>query len=360
MTFGQATPNDGWQSDYIDALSSMGHETYFIPAFSDSPSASSSDFYNDFPSVNGALSWSCWPTVGSNTSISATLDETYMSTRPSDKTYMMALSPIQYKHLSPSENWYRSGALNLLYRIPQVLDTSPDFLEILTWNDNGESHYFGNIWPESEPSSYSQGYDHSGWQALVPSLIKAYKAGSNSTTDLVPTNDETIQGAFWHHTLTQNADCSSDPLGKPDGSGDVQDLVSIGIYASSECSSQNLTMRAWSGGVLVGEEQVKEGYNAWNVPMNLGTQYVEVVDENSNVLYSGSGSIQTVDQSDVCNYNFQVVEVTKNGGGGGHGFGNGGGHGGSGGNGGNFGHGGHGGSGGGDWHGNGHGHKRHF
>jgi len=312
MTFGASTANEGWQTEYVDALASMGHTTYFAPAFSDDNDYNGADFYDNYPITDGALSWTCWPTVNAHEAIDSTIDQAYLSARPQNKTYIMGMSPIQFKHLSSTENWYRSGTANLLYRIPQVLDLSPDFLELITWNDNGESHYFGNIWPDSMPASSSVGYSHSGWQTLLPAFIQAYKSGSNDLTSLVPTNGEDIQGTFWHHTLMLDADCSADALGKPLGYEDVQDMVSIGLYASA--SAGNLTMKAWSGGALVAQENVVKGFNWWTVPMNTGTQSVEIVDENGSTLFSGTGSIATSMQSDVCNYNFQVVEIGATGG----------------------------------------------
>lgn len=312
MTFGAPTPNDGWQSHYIEALAALGHETYFVPAFSDSAEANGNNFYNAFPSINGAFNWNCWPEVSyTNQTINTTIDKTYLSNRPTDqsKTYMMGLSPVQFKHLSPTENWYRAGSTNLLDRIEQVLNLSPDFLEIITWNDNGESHYFGNIWEDSMPTSYSSGYNHSGWQALIPSLISAYKNGSKSISNLVPTNGEAIQGAFWHTTLTSTGTCASDPLGKPLGYEAISDTLTVGIYASSSAESQNLTLKAYSGGNLVRTEPVVQGLNKFLFEMQLGKQYVEVVDEGGRVLFSGEGPLDVVGESGLCNFNFQVVEI---------------------------------------------------
>jgi len=307
-TFGEATPNDGWQKYYVDALASMGHTSYFIPSFSDSAQADGVNFYQTFTSVNGALSWTCWPQPSSGPApVDTAIDEAYMAGRTSGQTYMMALSPIQFKHLDSSQNWYLSGEHNMFQRIEQVLSLQPDFLELLTWNDNGESHYMGNVWPGSMPSSYSKGYDHTGWQALIGGLIKSYKSNGDNSS-LVPTNGQEIQGVFYHHTLTSDATCSSDPIGAPSGMESIQDLINIGLYASS--TATNLTMRAWSNGILVGRELVVTGFNYWTVPMNTGPQYVEVVDSALNVLFRGLGPMHVTSSSTVCNYNYQVVEIT--------------------------------------------------
>ncbi len=55
----------------------------------------------------------------------------------------MGASPLQFKHMDSSDNWYRRGEANLENRFGEVLKLQPDMLELQTWNDAGESHYMG-------------------------------------------------------------------------------------------------------------------------------------------------------------------------------------------------------------------------
>ena len=147
---------------------------------------------------------------------------------------MMGLSPLQYKHTDAGSNWYRRGEQNLEYRFGQVLQLQPDMLELQTWNDAGESHYMGNIWPEpiagSTIPAYTDGYDHTGyWQVLAP-FIKAFKRGDTDTSSIFPTNGKVAQGVFWHHTLLTSGDCSSDGMGKPSGLQNAEDEVTVSTY----------------------------------------------------------------------------------------------------------------------------------
>jgi len=53
----------------------------------------------------------------------------------------------------------------------QVLQVQPDFIEVLTWNDGGESHYIANYWASTisataDYSGYTEKYDHSGRSIL--------------------------------------------------------------------------------------------------------------------------------------------------------------------------------------------------
>jgi glucan endo-1,3-alpha-glucosidase len=117
----------------------------------------------------------------------------------------MGVSPLQFKHIDSGDNWYRRGEENLEYRFGQVLSMQPDFIELQTWNDAGESHYMGNSWPEPIAGTaivgYTQNYDHTGYWQILPAFIKAYKSGATTTSTMYPTNGAIAQGTFWHHTL---------------------------------------------------------------------------------------------------------------------------------------------------------------
>ena len=117
----------------------------------------------------------------------------------------MGVSPLQFKHIDSGDNWYRRGEQNLEYRFGQVLSMQPDFIELQTWNDAGESHYMGNSWPEPISGTaivaYTEDYDHTGYWQLLPAFIEAYKSGATTTSTMYPTNGAIAQGTFWHHTL---------------------------------------------------------------------------------------------------------------------------------------------------------------
>lgn len=88
----------------------------------------------------------------------------------------------------------------------------PDMIELITWNDSGESHYMGNIWPEpidgTNIGAYSLTYDHTGYWQILPAFIEAWKAGATTTATMFPTNGHTAQGTFWHHTLLADGVCA--------------------------------------------------------------------------------------------------------------------------------------------------------
>ena len=145
----------------------------------------------------------------------------------------MGCSPLQFKHMDSTNNWYRRGEANLENRFAEVLQLQPDMLEMQTWNDAGESHYMGNNWPENVDGAgnipyYSDGFDHTGYWQILASFIQAWQRGDTSTANMYPTNGAAAQGTFWHHPLLVGADCSADPLPKPASiASTAEDIITV-------------------------------------------------------------------------------------------------------------------------------------
>ncbi|MCJ1394120.1 hypothetical protein MMC18_006998 [Xylographa bjoerkii] len=148
-----------------------------------------------FANVDGALSWDVWP--NGPTGISTMIDSEW-KTILGDKVYMMGVSPWFYTNL-PYKNWLWRGD-NLWHdRWQQVLEVQPEIVEILTWNDYGESHYIGPLHaPENFPQGselYAADNPHDAWRDLLPYYIAAYKNGNSSS---IPVAEEKI---IWAHKI---------------------------------------------------------------------------------------------------------------------------------------------------------------
>lgn len=218
-------------------MANSGNSIYFVPSFQDVP-ASTNFFSSQFPTVDGAFNWNSWAFESQGKIVVPTTDDvTYLNgARAAGKTFMMGVSPLQFKHMDSGNNWYLRGEQNLEYRFGQVLSLQPDFVEVQTWNDAGESHYMGNSWPEpidgSNIGTYTNAYDHTAYKEILPAFIKAYKAGVTNTNTMYPTNGKNAQGTFWHHTLLANANCGGDSFGKPRGANNIEDLVAVSCLIS--------------------------------------------------------------------------------------------------------------------------------
>lgn len=102
MTFGQSTPNDGWNTALLQPLQAQRITPFFVPDFDDW-SGYPNGFFNAFPVVDGAFSWeSAWPTVGQGkVNVSDSVDQTMIETaHAAGKVYMMRKSS-PYNSTSP-------------------------------------------------------------------------------------------------------------------------------------------------------------------------------------------------------------------------------------------------------------------
>ncbi len=250
-------------------------------------------------------------------------DVTYQTAaKASRKTFMMGVSPLQFKHIDSSQNWYRRGEQNLEYRFGQVLALQPDFVELQTWNDAGESHYMGNSWPEpidgTVEGTYTADYDHTGYQEICQVSSKPIRQARHQRIPcILPTGR--LPKASWHHTLLVNGDCSTDSLGKPSGINTAEDKVTVVVLVEEGHSTYNL--KVVSGNMDLGSQTLVPGYNQYSVSgLTAGNVTVTVTDSASiSEVLSGTGPIpisflstnyiQVTNSSALCNYNFQVVAL---------------------------------------------------
>ncbi|OGE47618.1 hypothetical protein PENARI_c040G05131 [Penicillium arizonense] len=89
-----------------------------------------------------------------------------------------------------NKNWlWNSGSLwHDRWQELYALDPMPEFVEIISWNDYGESHYIGPIRENAlaaldigeAPFDFVAGYPHDAWRDMLPFLIDLYKTGSAS------------------------------------------------------------------------------------------------------------------------------------------------------------------------------------
>jgi len=122
----------------------------------------------------------------------------------------MAVSPWQFKELGePGNDWVEMSDTLWSYRWRQAIGTvKPDIVEIVTWNDYGESHYISDINPNVDlgaASAYVDGFVHSPWRVMAQYYISWYKNGVAPAI----TKDQVI---FWYRSHPKAAVCSSGTL----------------------------------------------------------------------------------------------------------------------------------------------------
>ncbi|KAH8928031.1 glycoside hydrolase family 71 protein [Atractiella rhizophila] len=244
------------------------------------------------------FSWDAWPSQDNqpiNSNKTTTTDINYINSL-GGKPYMMPVSPWFYTHYGGdtyNKNWIFYSDYLWTQRWEQVLSVQPQFVEVLTWNDFGESHYIGPLHPE-KPEVYAPngqdngakkwvtGMDHTAWQDVMVPYINAFKAGS--TTPSV-SSDELV---YYYRTSPKDASCS-DPVPKPTGYQYDGDLIFVTALLTSP-GTVIITSGSTSTSI-----NVAAGIHTVSAPMGIGVQSFGLTRNGATVL-SGTSPKQ-VDSS---------------------------------------------------------------
>ena len=178
-TFGQSSVLAGWT--YVRSLlTAKGVSIYEMPAIFSDPSTFSSA---SMAWLDGELNWnSGWPMGATNLDTSS--DVEYMADL-GNKTYMPAVSPCFFTYYGPSsynKNWiYRGDNWLLATRMEALIAMRAkfDMIELISWNDYGESHYVGPVRTDQPNSQgWTTGMPHTAWLSMVSIYAHAFKTGS--------------------------------------------------------------------------------------------------------------------------------------------------------------------------------------
>ncbi|KAK6581216.1 hypothetical protein PZA11_005907 [Diplocarpon coronariae] len=117
-----------------------------------------------------------WPVGASN--ITTDLDHAWTDVLGS-KSYMMGISPWFFHSADSPKKWVWRGDDSWALRWKQAIDFGAPFLQIVTWNDWGESSYIGPLRSSNEipngSAIYVDGQSHESWLDFLPYYIASYK-----------------------------------------------------------------------------------------------------------------------------------------------------------------------------------------
>lgn len=161
-----------------------GVDLYLVPNLSPHNTATAASTVED---IDGAFSWAAWDSNGQNRApsnginITTSNQDSAYTTWLGDKPYMAPVSPWFFTNL-PSKAWTFPSDLLWFTRWNQILALAPPMLEILIWNDFGESHYIGadpdtDTHTDDGSSAYTAHMPHAGWLDVAKPYIAAFKAG---------------------------------------------------------------------------------------------------------------------------------------------------------------------------------------
>ncbi|KZV74309.1 glycoside hydrolase family 71 protein [Peniophora sp. CONT] len=244
-TFGQGSVVAGWKNAVISQLTGS-QSVYFVPFFSVDPATFSS--YSGV--INGAMNWNAgWPislNAGNYASLAGTVsnidgsttDSQYLSGLSSiGGSYLATVSPWFYTHYSPStynKNWiYYADNWMYAARWEKLVAerNSIDVVEVVSWNDYGESHYIGPVEGALplNAGDWVNNFPHTAWLSLTNYYAQAFKSGSYAT----PTQDKII---LWVRPHPAGATATSDSVGKPTNYQMDSDTVWVVVLATSSAT----------------------------------------------------------------------------------------------------------------------------
>ncbi|THH07533.1 hypothetical protein EW145_g3309 [Phellinidium pouzarii] len=162
------------------------------------------------------------------------------------KTYMTSVSPWFFTHYgeeSWNKNWiYRGDDWLFVRRWEQLIAMRDqvDIVQVISWNDFGESHYIGPI-KGAQPNSeaWVNGFDHTAWLQLCGYFARTFKVGpqtmhSSAVQMFLPVEEDRIY--VWARPHPKDAIALDDVVGKPRGWELTDDIFWVVIFASGPAS----------------------------------------------------------------------------------------------------------------------------
>ncbi|KAM0154948.1 hypothetical protein ACHAPG_006173 [Botrytis cinerea] len=280
--------------DWAPVKAGTNHSIFAIPMMQDPIEASYLT-----TSFDGAFSWLAWPTDGGNSIIpgpmSTSWDDKFL-TYLKGKPYMAPVSPWFSTHFN-SKNWVFISEELITDRWNQMLAMQPALIEIISWNDFGESHYISPPEPNHKDDGSSQwadGFPHDGWRVISKPYIAAYKAGASTPT---VTEDQLV---YWYRPTPKGITCTNDTLGPPNG----REMLADDIFVTT-LLTKPATLVVTSGDKTPVSIDVPAGIVTTNFTMGVGNQYFMVTRKGSPVL-NGYGGLNIVDKCEKYNFNAYV------------------------------------------------------
>ncbi|KAF7297978.1 hypothetical protein HMN09_01018700 [Mycena chlorophos] len=216
--FGERDLNAGWVFAKA-AMESVVGPIHFIPAFFVDPAT-----YSELSCLDGVFNWNGgWPIHLTPSHPRAEIENARLDTDAhhlrnlqKHQTYMAAVSPWFFTHYgvnSWNKNWiYRCDDWLLVRRWEQLLAIrdSIDIVQVISWNDYGESHYICPTIRGAQPNSqkWVDGFSHAAWARLNGYFARAFRDG-------VFPNIERDEIFWWARPHARDAVAPQDEVPRP-------------------------------------------------------------------------------------------------------------------------------------------------
>ncbi|KAF2127686.1 glycoside hydrolase family 71 protein [Dothidotthia symphoricarpi CBS 119687] len=225
---------------------------------------------DDQTGADGLFNWMGWYNDGSNnpgTVAPSVGDQAYLSAVGSKDRYMAPVAPWFSAHYGGwvpyTKNWIFQGNDLWFERWKEILTTGPRFIEIVAWNDYGESSYVGPLRARHDDDGHSgwvNDMPHGGWLEMAKPFIAAFKSGATSPTI---TEEKLV---YWYRPMPKGIEGCTDPLGKPNGWDLMTDEVFV-VALLTQAGTVTVT-----SGPNTKSFEAPAGASLYKVPMGVGTQ----------------------------------------------------------------------------------------
>ncbi|KAL1840811.1 hypothetical protein VTJ49DRAFT_7710 [Mycothermus thermophilus] len=273
--------------------------------------------------ADGLFSWGAWP-EGKN-DMTTDLDQAYRSAL-GNKPYMMPVSPWFFTNLPGwNKNWLWRGDGLWDLRWNQVAAIQPEYVQILTWNDYGESHYIGPVHEKQlelfnygrAPINYVKDMPHDAWRKFLPFYISVYKNAGQAPAQ-VPNEDVVM----YYRTTAAKACRSGGTVANKAGHGQTEmppeEVVEDSVFWAALLNHDaGLSVKVSIGGQETWAKSMslvppagpgKPGVYAGSVPFEGRTgEVVVTVMRGGETIATAKGSREIVDGCDIGVQNWNAV-----------------------------------------------------
>lgn len=294
-----------------------GVDIFFAPNFHPDQTPDPTD-------IDGALNWAAWESNGKNKAPDASAhvtvgdgDATYQKWL-GEKTYIAPVSAWFNTHYGAevpySKNWVFPSDLLWFNRWNEILTMGPKMIELVSYNDYGESHYLGPLnstHADDGNSKWVNDMPHDGWLDMAQPFIAAFKDGAKSVDNYIH-EDELF---YWYRPHTNTLDCDStdttmNAVGANNASGNFFEGRPNGFHTMEDAVFV-VTLLTAPGTVTVTSGNSAVTYNApagafaKSVPMAVGSQSFALKRQGAPV-FSGTSQRDVVEECPCGIYNFNA------------------------------------------------------
>ena len=211
-----------------------------------------------------------WIHPASDAEQEAAIDRDFSDQRKvASKPWMAGIAPWVCKRMDADLNWLHAQDAGMWFdRWLHLLALQPNFIELVTWNDFGESSYVGPIRSfdanaQAKIDCSYGGLDHTAFLTMAKTFIHNIKAGVRGKLTIAPQDEDVF---LIYRLQPAHVNGRRDTLPLPKNATDIADNVHIISFLAEDA-----TVTLHSGGKVT-QIRCQRGVYRSEVPFNLGVQ----------------------------------------------------------------------------------------